>query len=129
MQLHLCSSVASMKGLSIQRRVLFGLLKALNLLLGTCVLSCPLSSLPLQSRLHSTLSIRCLSLSVPALAFLQFVTPPLLLHAWLLAGPDLCRAGAHSLAGSLSLVVLPWMKSRDKYVCGSKSIPAITVTD
>lgn len=28
-----------------------------------------------------------------------------------------------------SLAVKPWMKSRDKNVCGSKSIPAITVND
>lgn len=97
-----------MKGLSIQRRALFGLLKALNLPPGTCVPSCPfpfaaapLSSSPFSLRATPPppfLAALSLSHPRPGQKLFSSVCDPLrpLLHAWLLAGAG---AGAAYTAG------------------------------
>lgn len=93
------------------------------------IMSSPFTASTLLSSFFSVPLHPLYSSSLPLLStlsqnsFLLLVTPPFLLHAWLLAGlgQEPRTAGPR--------VVQPWMKSGDKYVCGSKSIPAITVTD
>lgn len=112
--------------LGTQGRVLFGLLNPLNL--------CPLCSLPVHYLLslflsHSTPSIR---LFHPKPIPLLGLGPPLHRASMLgcLRGQERSRASpVRGASLPRSGVVQPWMKSRDKNVCGSKSIPAITVND